>query len=81
MMDDAEQMLCQAMVRAIYDLQVNQGKSADEISNNLRMDCQKFPNEELIEQVRNASEEVFISYPMVSFSVPRYGQRSRRSDL
>jgi hypothetical protein len=49
--DDKEQMLCNVIVRATYDLHLYQSKSADEITTYLNTDCQNLETEELIEQV------------------------------
>jgi len=49
--DQQSRMLCNVIVRATYELHVNQQKSQNEIQRFLKTDCQKLSSSELIQKV------------------------------
>lgn len=50
-LDEQSKMLCNVLVRATYELQVNQKKSRDEIQDFLKDDCEKLSTNQLVEKV------------------------------
>jgi hypothetical protein len=49
--DEQSKMLCNVIVRATYELHINQDKEQNEIEIFLKNDCQKLSNSELKEKV------------------------------
>jgi uncharacterized protein (DUF2344 family) len=54
--DQQSRMLCNVIVRATYELHVNQQKSQNEIQVFLKNDCQKLSSSELIQKVEERIE-------------------------
>jgi hypothetical protein len=54
--DQQSRMLCNVIVRATYELHVNQQKSQNEIQRFLKTDCQKLSSSELIQKVEERIE-------------------------
>jgi len=56
LVDQQSRMLCNVIVRATYELHVNQQKSQNEIQVFLKNDCQKLSSSELIQKVEERIE-------------------------
>jgi hypothetical protein len=54
--DQQSRMLCNVIVRATYELHVNQQKNQNEIQRFLKTDCQKLSSSELIQKVEERIE-------------------------
>ena len=50
--DEDSKMLCNVLVRATYELHVNQKKTRNEIQTFLRNDCQNLATPELVQKVK-----------------------------
>jgi hypothetical protein len=50
--DEDSKMLCNVLVRATYELHVNQKKARNEIQDFLKNDCQKLTTPELVRKVK-----------------------------
>ena len=50
--DEESKMLCNVIVQATYELHTNEHKNRDDIQVFLKNDCQKLPNNELINKVK-----------------------------